>query len=158
MIARFTSNRLVLILSTVATSATAQAIAQVAQDAAASPNVIVAEPNPLDALLISLGGEAGLAALGGAGAVVQALLKVAAASGALDRVPGIAKLGLVTALTLLLGPAALVTVGGVGAGTALIHSTTLAAVMVFLNQVGQQTKKEMPLRKGKIQMRQEPPT
>lgn len=91
----------------------------------------------LEALLASLGGFKGASGLAVAGLVVQLLIKLLKTDlmGKLfDKIDGIWKLVIIMTLTYASGVITLV-LQGVDWGAALIHSTTLASLMVLGNQV-----------------------
>lgn len=93
----------------------------------------------LQALLASLGGFKGASALAAAGLVVQLLLKLLKTDlmGKLFlKVDGIWKLVIIMTLTYASGVLSLM-LQGVDVGAALIHSTTLASLMVLGNQLYQ---------------------
>lgn len=96
-------------------------------------------------LIDSLGGLKGASSLVIAGAVVQALIKamsLPAVGKWFKETQGHIKLLIVTGLTLVSGVIGLMTAGGLTLGAALVHSTTLAALMVFANQVIQHWPKK----------------
>lgn len=89
-------------------------------------------------LIDSLGGLKGASALAIAGVVVQALIKLMnlpITNKWFSEAEGWLKLTIVSGLTLVSGVIGLMTVGGLSIGAALVHSTTLAALMVFGNQI-----------------------
>jgi hypothetical protein len=92
-------------------------------------------------LLASVGGLKGASALVIAGVVVQLLLKLLKTPIGLSLLKGVKGAHLLTAvlvLTVAGGVIGLMTAGGLGIGAALLHSSTLAAFSVLLNQVYQQ--------------------
>lgn len=100
-------------------------------------------PDFLEYLLKSLGGIHGASALGAAGIVVQILIK------ALDQpfanrffsgMNGFGKIALVSALTFTAAPLGLMAGAGLTFSAAMVHSSTLAAFMVFINQLYKQAK------------------
>lgn len=96
-------------------------------------------------LVDSLGGLKGASSLVIAGAVVQALIKamsLPAVGKWFTETQGHIKLLIVTGLTLVSGVIGLMTAGGLTLGAALVHSTTLAALMVFANQIIQHWPKK----------------
>lgn len=89
-------------------------------------------------LLKSMGGALGVKALGISGTLIQILIRVLQ-SKVSDRFfqkqkPWV-RLGLISALTFLITPIGLMTIGGVPFAAAILHSATLNAFMVFLDQV-----------------------
>lgn len=92
----------------------------------------------LKLLIDSLGGLKGASSLVIAGVVVQLLIKamsLPAVGKLFSEAQGWLKLVIVTGLTLVSGVIGLMTAGGLTLGAALVHSTTLAALMVFGNQI-----------------------
>lgn len=113
-----------------------------AQDAAppstGSPLIDQNTSDFLKYLIDSLGGMKGASALVIAGVVVQALLKAMSlpiVGKWFSEAQGWLKLTVVSGLTLVSGVIGLMTAGGLTLGAALVHSTTLAALMVFGNQI-----------------------
>ncbi len=88
-------------------------------------------------LLASLGGLKGASALVAAGVLVQLAVKFLS-TGFFNKlflkISGAAKLMIVSGLTLVSGVLGLMS-QGVSLGVALAHSSTLAAAMVFIDQV-----------------------
>lgn len=110
-----------------------------AQDAAPP---VVADPNGefIKLLLESMGGLKGASTLAIVGIVVQLLIKalnLPIVGKLFSESSGKVKLVIVSGLTLIGGVVGLMTVEGLTVGAALIHSTTLAAFMVFANQIYQ---------------------
>lgn len=113
---------------------------------AATPSIVPAQPQSnadfLNLLLQSLGGLSGASALAVAGIVVQLLIKLLGTNWFGEWFPnldGHIKLLVVTGLTLISGVLALMLPPtSLSLGAALMHSTTLAAFMVFGNQAYQQ--------------------
>jgi hypothetical protein len=110
---------------------------------------ITPDPGPVSndefigALMTSLGGMKGAGALAIAGMVVQLLMKFLYTPWAgeyLKDASGMMKLNLVSGLTLVAGVIAMMTPagGGLTLGAALIHATTLSAIMVFGHQIWKQ--------------------
>lgn len=92
----------------------------------------------LKLLIDSLGGLKGASSLAIAGVVVQLLIKamnLPAVGKLFSEAQGWLKLLIVTGLSLVAGVIGLMTAGGLTLGAALVHSTTLAALMVFGNQL-----------------------
>jgi len=98
-------------------------------------------PEFIDFLIASFNGMKGAGVIGGAAILIQLIVK------ALDQPfsdhffgkrSGFNKLLIVSALTLALTPLGLVQGAGLSIGAALLHSTTLASFMVFLNQLYKQ--------------------
>lgn len=88
------------------------------------------------ALYHSLGDLKGVSTLGGVTIAVQALLLFTRSS--FDPLPGPQKLVVVTGLTMILGVVSMKMTTNVSWGVALLHSTVLANIQVFGNQVYQQ--------------------
>ncbi len=96
-------------------------------------------------LLQSLGGLNGASALAATAILIKLLLKFLSTpwgqnvlGKAFKDMAGGWKLTIVTGLSLAGGVIGLMTAGGLSAGAALVHSTTLAAFMVFSNQIYKQ--------------------
>ena len=102
---------------------------------------IISQPNIdfLKLLVESLGGLKGASTLAIVAVVVQLLIKflnLPIAGGIFGAAKGWLKLAIVTFLTIVSGVTGLM-IEGLSLGAALLHSTTLAAFMVFLNQIFQ---------------------
>lgn len=100
-------------------------------------------PEFIDYLVASFNGIKGASTLGAAALIVQVILK------ALDQPfakhwfghkSGFSKLLIVSGLTFAITPIGLITGAGLSVSAALLHSTTLASFMVFLNQLYTQAK------------------
>lgn len=98
-------------------------------------------PEFLDYLVASFNGIKGASIFGAAALVVQLILK------ALDQPfskhwfgnkSGLSKLLIISGLTFAVTPLGLISGAGLSVGAALMHSTTLASFMVFLNQLYRQ--------------------
>lgn len=102
---------------------------------------------PQDFLLLliqSIGGLKGASALVIAGTITQLLIKALSLSfvdGWFTKIAGAGKLIIVYGLTLVSGVLALM-MTGVSLGAALVHSTTLSALMVFMNEIYKHFVKE----------------
>lgn len=96
------------------------------------PSVGPADPSDLAKLLEAIGGAKGAGAMGIALVVTQVLLMIAKA---LWNPSGGWQLTLVSGLSLASGVLFLMVIGKLDLGAALMHSTTLAAIQVFLNQI-----------------------
>lgn len=101
-------------------------------------------PDFLDYLVKSMNGIKGAGTIGAAAIMIQLIIK------ALDQPfakhffsnrSGLNKILIVSALTLAVTPLGLVTGAGLTIPAALVHSSTLTAFMVFLNQIYQQAQK-----------------
>lgn len=106
-------------------------------------------PVPMDEflklLMASIGGMGGATALTIAAVVVQlivAFLKTDLMGNLFKNIDGIWKIAIVMGLTLVSGVLSLLT-QGVSIGAALIHSTTLSALMVLGNQIYQHYKTDI---------------
>lgn len=89
-------------------------------------------------LVNSLGGELGVRAIGASGTIVQILIRVLQSKGS-DRFfyrqkPWV-RLALVSVLTFAVTPLSLMAIPGIPLSAALMHSATLNAFMVFLDQI-----------------------
>lgn len=98
-------------------------------------------PEFLDFLVASFNGAKGASVFGAAAIMIQLILK------ALDQPfskhwfgnkSGLNKLLIISALTFAVTPLGLVSGAGLSIGAALLHSSTLASFMVFLNQLYKQ--------------------
>lgn len=96
------------------------------------PAVPGIEPSDFQKLLEAIGGAKGAGAMGIALIVVQVLMLLAKA---IWRPTAGWQLTLVLGLSLGAGILSLMVIGKLDFGAALVHSTTLAAIQVFLNQV-----------------------
>jgi hypothetical protein len=113
------------------------AIAQTDPSPAADPLAAVPVDIFLQALLASIGGLKGAGGLAIAGAVVQLIVMLAKLDilgGLWAKIGGIWKLVVVLSLSYVSGVLSLVA-SGVSIGAALIHSTTLSALMVLGNEL-----------------------
>lgn len=92
-------------------------------------------------LIASMNGLPGAGVMGGAAILVQVLLKALDqpfANQFFSKRSGLEKILIVAGLTFAVTPIGLVTGAGLPIGAALLHSSTLTAFMVFLNQIYQQ--------------------
>lgn len=100
-------------------------------------------PEFIDYLIASFNGIKGASTLGAAALIVQLILKALDQDFAkhwFGKKTGFSKLLIVSGLTLAVTPLGLITGAGLSVGAALMHSTTLASFMVFLNQLYTQAK------------------
>lgn len=137
---RFTKSNFLLVLVTMLAAAFVSLVAY-SQDAVTLP----VTPDFLDYLVASFNGIKGASVFGGAAIMIQLILK------ALDQPfakhffsnrSGLNKLLIVSALTLAITPLGLITGACLTIPAALVHSSTLTAFMVFLNQLYQQAQKQ----------------
>lgn len=100
----------------------------------------------LQFLIQSLGGLKGATTLAIVGFAIQAivmLLKTPLFKGVWEKLGSQWKLLIITGLTLISGVVALM-ISGVSIGAALVHSTTLSALSVFLHQIFKQFIEKKP--------------
>ena len=121
-----------------------------AQDAAE----VISNSDFIQLLISSLGGIKGAGAMGIAAIVVKLLLAAFNSDylgKQLDKLTGKAKLAVVSLLSYASGVIALVQVGQVSLGAALVHSAVMPLLVVFLNQVYKQfiQKKNEPAKLSK---------
>jgi len=105
-------------------------------------DVVVSNEDFIKLLIESIGGVKGASTLAIVGIVVQLVMAFFNTKFGGNLVKGSVKLLIVTGLTLVGGVIGLMVSGGLDIGAALIHSTTLSALMVFVNQLIKQFKKE----------------
>jgi hypothetical protein len=98
-------------------------------------------PEFLDFLVASFNGIKGASIFGAAALMVQLLIKVMDqpfSNHFFGNRSGLNKILIVSALTFAVTPLGLVSGAGLSIGAALVHSSTLASLMVFLNQLYRQ--------------------
>lgn len=104
----------------------------------AEPLVEAANADSIRLLLASLGGDLGVKAIGVSAFSVQILLRFMQSKSAesffYKQKPWV-RLSLVSALTFLITPMSLMAIPGMAIGSALMHTATLNAFMVFIDQV-----------------------
>lgn len=89
-------------------------------------------------LIKSLGGAVGVKALGASGTLVQILIRVLQsplADGFFEKRKPWVRLAIISVLTFAITPLGLMVAGGIPLAAALVHTTTLNAFMVFLDQL-----------------------
>jgi len=104
----------------------------------AAPLADKVEQDSIQYLIKSLGGDLGIKAIGISGALIQILLRVLQSKSADNffyRQKPWVRLGLVSALTFAITPLGLMAVPGIPLASALMHTATLNAFMVFLDQI-----------------------
>jgi len=102
-----------------------------------------ATPDFLDFLVASFNGIKGASVFGAAAIMVQLLIKAIDqpfAKRFFSNSSGLNKMLIVTGLTFAVTPLGLISGAGLGISAALVHSSTLTAFMVFLNQLYQQAQ------------------
>lgn len=142
---RFSSLLVLVLLGFSAEIALAQYLDVVAGPSP-SPNVAgyeVISPDFLIYLVQSFNGWKGAGIFGGAAIIVQVLIKVMDqpfANRYFSNKSGLTKLGIVAGLTFAITPLGLMSAAGLSVGAALVHSASLTAFTVLVNQIYSQYK------------------
>lgn len=107
-------------------------------DLFAAPAIENIETDSIRLLLKSAGGYLGVKALGASGSLIQILIRVLRSPGSdkfFQKQKPWVRLALISGLTFAITPIGLMTISGIPLAAAILHSATLNAFMVFLDQV-----------------------
>lgn len=104
----------------------------------AAPVIEKIDVDSIRLLMKSLGGDHGIKALGSSATLIQILIRILQSRGAdqfFQRQKPWVRLGIISLLTFAITPVGLVTISGLPLAAALLHTATLNAFMVFLDQI-----------------------